>query len=253
MDIDNFFLEIKREIKSYFQVNSERIMSGANKVSVKSDKSIVTEIDIEVSELVKKIADKVLPEVCFFSEEHHLELSYPSIVIDPIDGTKEFSQAIGECCVSISFLNSENIDDPNSRGWIYNPFTSFEIDSENLIISKQKNYFSDYYLGMVSRTEWGKGIYKDFQNPKVLLVPRGSIAYKLGLLAAGSCDFIFTAKPKNIWDISAGVIILQKHGFSFFIENQRVKEFTDIRLPKNMIWCHESIHNEIIGAMSWLF
>ena len=40
----------------------------------------------------------------------------------------------------------------------------------------------------------------------------GSVAYKLGLTAAGQADIFATLRPKNEWDVCAGHIILKEAG-----------------------------------------
>ena len=43
-------------------------------------------------------------------------------------------------------------------------------------------------------------------------MPVGSVAYKLGLAAAGRADMFATLRPKNEWDVCAGHIILKEAG-----------------------------------------
>jgi myo-inositol-1(or 4)-monophosphatase len=40
----------------------------------------------------------------------------------------------------------------------------------------------------------------------------GSVAYKLGLVAAGKADVTFTLTPKNEWDVAAGVALVESAG-----------------------------------------
>ena len=40
----------------------------------------------------------------------------------------------------------------------------------------------------------------------------GSVAYKLGLVAAGLADITFTLTPKNEWDVAAGAALVRKRG-----------------------------------------
>ncbi|MBH51087.1 MAG: hypothetical protein CMG70_03860 [Candidatus Marinimicrobia bacterium] len=42
----------------------------------------------------------------------------------------------------------------------------------------------------------------------------GSVAYKLGLIAAGRADIFVTLQPKNEWDICAGHCIINESGGS---------------------------------------
>jgi myo-inositol-1(or 4)-monophosphatase len=40
----------------------------------------------------------------------------------------------------------------------------------------------------------------------------GSVAYKLGLVAAGRADLTFTLVPKNEWDVAAGAALVESTG-----------------------------------------
>ena len=44
------------------------------------------------------------------------------------------------------------------------------------------------------------------------MLPIGSIAYKLALTAAGKGDLSISLKPKNEWDICAGVALVEASG-----------------------------------------
>ena len=88
-------------------------------------------------------------------------------------------------------MNTPLLLDPKNYGWLYNPFSGFSLDSDTPFV-KSNNKSTQRILGMVSRLEFEKGYFKDFINidPKVEITPRGSIAFKLGLLASGGCDFV---------------------------------------------------------------
>ena len=63
----------------------------------------------------------------------------------------------------------------------------------------------------VSRTESGKGLLKGLEG-RLNLQPRGSVAYKCGLVAAGRYEGVITCNPRNEWDICAGVAIIEAAG-----------------------------------------
>lgn len=49
----------------------------------------------------------------------------------------------------------------------------------------------------------------------------GSVAYKLGLVAAGLADVTFTLTPKNEWDVAAGAaLVASAGGFVSTLENK---------------------------------
>ena len=58
----------------------------------------------------------------------------------------------------------------------------------------------------------GKTIRVDYADIFRELKPVGSVAYKLGLTAAGKGDVFATLRPKNEWDICAGACIVNESG-----------------------------------------
>ena len=78
----------------------------------------------------------------------------------------------------------------------------------------------------------------------------GSIAFKLGLLATGSCHFILSANPKNIWDIAAGSILCRQRGILLF--NQEGEEITDLRdkfIKGPMFWSKPELAAKIVALI----
>ena len=56
---------------------------------------------------------------------------------------------------------------------------------------------SEGSLILASRSEVKRGEWKTFQNGEYNIRPMGSVAYKLGLVAAGLADVTFTLTPKE--------------------------------------------------------
>ena len=82
------------------------------------------------------------------------------------------------------------------------------------------------------------------ENPR----PKGSIAYKLGLLAAGNSDFVISMTPKSIWDIAGGTLLCQRSKIKFYSEGKEVLEVKQNYLPP-LIWCHEEIFEELSSLL----
>lgn len=213
-------------------------------INLKSDNTIVTEIDLFVSTLVKEKlkAHPKYNHYTFFSEEEFSELNFPAAILDPIDGTRELARGRAECAVSLAMMNSSNIDDPLNYGWLYNPFSGFSLDSEAPFVASN-NKSEQKILGMVSRSEFEKGYFNGFINidPKIEITPRGSIAFKLGLLASGGCDFVVSLSPKSIWDIAAGTILCSKRGIKLYQNGVEVKKLDEIRIQGALIWAPEEL------------
>lgn len=206
------------------------------KSSIKEDKTIVTEVDLFVCSLIKHhFKDKPYN---YYSEEDFDKLSFPTIVLDPIDGTRELNSGIGECAISLALMNSSLLSDSKNQAWIYNPFTGFSLSTYNSFLIPS-NFYSDRLQTLVSRTEWKKGKYTESEKEKFLISPRGSVAFKLGLLAGGACDFLISKEPKSIWDIAAGGILCQQRGFNFYENGILITKLDKLLYQPPLVWCRE--------------
>ena len=114
---------------------------------------------------------------------------------------------------------------------------------------KQVDYvFKSKFYGEVSHSEWDRGLYNLFESEKFSIKPKGSIAYKLGLLSAGKSDFVISMTPKNIWDIAGGTLLCQRSNIKFYSEGKEVLEVKQNYLPP-LIWCHEEIFEELSSLL----
>ena len=137
-------------------------------------------------------------------------------VVDPLDGTKEFIEGVPHFVVSVALVeNGEPI-----LGVLYNPvttetFTAVKgqgamLDGEKIKCSKKEK--SDEMVIFNSRSETRSGLWDPFQDTFKELKAIGSVAYKLGLTAAGRADIFASLRPKNEWDICAGNCIINEAG-----------------------------------------
>ena len=137
-------------------------------------------------------------------------------IVDPLDGTREFVQGLPEFCVSIGYIENGN----PVAGGIYNPATQEtflgSIDTGVLYNGKpacvsQRSSLNGA-LVLASRSEVKRGEWKQFESAAFNIRPMGSVAYKLGLVAAGRADLTFTLVPKNEWDVAAGAALVESAG-----------------------------------------
>jgi len=149
-------------------------------------------------------------------------------VVDPLDGTREFVQGIPEFCVSIAMVE----DGIPVAGGICNPAT------DELILGSretgvtyngapaQPSQRQDLHgaLVLASRSEVKRGEWRQFESAEFNIRPMGSVAYKLGLVAAGKADLTFTLVPKNEWDVAAGAALVESAGgFILTLDNSPLR------------------------------
>ncbi len=137
-------------------------------------------------------------------------------VVDPIDGTREFIEGIPEWCISIGLLE----DEVPVAGGIFNPATgelvvgSLETgvtyNGEAAGVTEPNGV--DTVTVLASRSEIKRGEWDDFVDGRFQVKPCGSVAYKLGLVAAGRADATWTLVPKSEWDVVAGTALVRAAG-----------------------------------------
>ena len=146
-------------------------------------------------------------------------------VVDPLDGTREFVQGIPEWCISVGFVKRGQA----IAGGILNPVTAEKIvgsrrtgvtcNGEPARPSQRATLDGALVLG--SRSEAKRGEWKRFEGLPFTVRNVGSVAYKLGLVAAGKADATWTLVPKHEWDVAAGTaLVLAGGGFVRRLEGE---------------------------------
>lgn len=215
---------------------------SSSEVVIKEDLSPVTKVDLEISNVLEEIQKLNYPDSNFFSEEKHSILAFPSLIVDPLDGTREFILGRDDWSVSVAYLKS---DDFIGEAWIGN------LKLDQYFISGLKKSFikKEVFSGEVSRWEYENGLYKNFQSSKFQLQPKGSIAYKLARLASGEIDFVVSLTPKSIWDVAAGILLCKEAGIHFFSEGKKV-DTVRLKYHPPLIWCSEELSSELLNYFS---
>ena len=243
---DISFLE-KKIIHLFKDVFSSHNYQEKMNLKRKQDQSLVSSLDIKISKEIKKFFKKkdAFKKFNFLSEEEKGTLSFPSIILDPIDGTKEMAKGIPECVISLAIMHNSKID---GLGMIFNPFTGFSISTHDNFINPPSTH-EMALTGFISRTEFTQGFFENYDRKKITLIAKGSIAYKLGLLAAGACDFVVSQGGKNIWDIAGGTLICQKRGINCFLDGKKTDNLEKQYYKGPLLWCRESAFTHIKDAL----
>jgi len=137
-------------------------------------------------------------------------------IVDPLDGTKEFVQGIPEWCVSIGLVE----DTRPVAGGILVPTRGLTIIGSletgvrvnDVPANVRPHETLDGITVLASRSEVKRGQWQRFSNAPFAVQPMGSVAYKMGLVAAGLADATWTLVPKNEWDVAAGAALVHAAG-----------------------------------------
>ena len=180
----------------------------------------VTTADHAADTLLKKTLMAARPDYGWLSEEtvdSPARLSKERVwVVDPLDGTKEFIEGVPNFVVSVALVENGY----PVVGVLYNPVTKEMFTAEKSkgaflndapILCSTKESVSEMVI-LNSRSETRRGLWKSYDGIFGKLKAIGSVAYKLGLTAAGKADIFASLRPKNEWDICAGNCIINEAG-----------------------------------------
>lgn len=188
-------------------------------VKDKGEDNPLTDADLASDQILASRLKNLIPDSGWLSEETtddpiRLQREYAWIV-DPLDGTKEFTLGIPEFVVSIGLVHRG----APLLGVLYNPITDemfAGIVGEGATLNGvpcKVSTVPDLVGARVvcSRTEMKKGWF-DKWTDRISLLPVGSVAYKFGRVAAGQAEATFTPQPRNEWDICGGVALVVAAG-----------------------------------------
>jgi myo-inositol-1(or 4)-monophosphatase len=137
-------------------------------------------------------------------------------VVDALDGTIEFVRGIPEFCISVALLE----DGLPVAGGICNPATHEVflgclhggVRYNGKPAGPSARTTLDGAVVLASRSEVQRGEWDRFKGAPFVVRPTGSVAYKLAMVAAGLADATFTLAPKHIWDVAAGIALVNSAG-----------------------------------------
>ena len=137
-------------------------------------------------------------------------------IVDPLDGTLEFIAGIPEWSISVGWIEHGRA----VAGGICNPLTKELFLGSRAtgmtyngkpVRASERPSLSDA-LVLASRSEYQRGDWDAFKAGPFDVRAKGSVAYKLALVAAGLADATWTLSGKSEWDVAAGVALVEAAG-----------------------------------------
>ena len=213
---------------------AKEISQRGVKVTIKSDKSPVTDADLAVDKILTVKIKKLTPNIPVISEETvNLNIKNSSKtfwLIDPIDGTKDYINKKDEYTLNAALI----IDFEPAIGIVYAPAKNrmffsygkdhaFEINNEKKIVLNCKKVNNNEIIGLENSGTTPSEVLKIYKKYKVSRTVKMSSSIKFCILASGEAD-IYAAKARAFeWDIAAGHAVLEHAGG--FITTHEKKEF----------------------------
>ncbi|UUO04583.1 hypothetical protein M4951_14410 [Blastopirellula sp. J2-11] len=200
-------------VQNVVMSNLAEILALRHRRQKKSDDSFVTDGDLFVQDLVQDQMRLTLPDQTrLISEElahsQPLTAEMATIVLDPIDGTENFTAGLPEWGVSIAcFSRGKHVASmlacPEMNSWIRtgDDIPKFE--------SRIRGYSSSIPLQLLTEVVTGA-------EYRVL----GCCVYNMLNVIRGSFFSFENPKGANSWDILAGLNLALEHGLSVFVEGE---------------------------------
>ncbi len=205
--------------------------SNLNKILSTTKKDIKLQADVSAETVIKDIikSESTLPILAEESGLSSEKISSTFWVVDPLDGTANYSRNIPICCVSIGLISNLKpilgviYDFHNDDLYEGSIDTNALLNNNEISVSKVENFHDGVLLtGLPNNTDYSDSallkMVKDFQNwRKVRMI--GSAAMASAYVASGRAD-VYTEKKTYLWDIAAGAAIVNAAGGEASIVNQ---------------------------------
>ena len=217
-----------------------------NKTLSSTDRDIKLQADIEAEKIIKDVINNnssfgILAEESGISSEE----SYKNLwIVDPLDGTANYSRNIPLCCVSIAMLSDTKpvlgviYDFNNDELYEGSINTNACLNGQTISVSKTKISQEGILItGLPNDTDYSDEammkMIKNFQNwRKVRMI--GSAALASVYIASGKAD-LYMENKSYLWDIAAGAAIVNAAGGEALILNQNEKFQVDVRFSNSLI------------------
>jgi myo-inositol-1(or 4)-monophosphatase len=181
--------------------------------------ALVTEADIAVNDLLRSRLTAARPDYGWLSEETEDDAARLKksrvFVIDPIDGTVSFAKGKPEFVIAAAVVE----DGRPAAAAVLNPITnelfeavkgaSAQLNGKAIHPSHRTEIGGCRMLGSKSMFEhpaWPQ------RWPAMHIETRGSIAYRMCLVAAGRFDAMMALSSKRDWDLAAADLIATEAG-----------------------------------------
>ncbi|MDQ0202218.1 myo-inositol-1(or 4)-monophosphatase [Neobacillus ginsengisoli] len=234
---------------------------------------VVTEVDLTCNRIIEQIIRQTFPDDKILSEESQESVLYDKNcssvwIIDPLDGTTNFTRRIAFSSVSIGYMENGTV----TIGVVYDPHHKeffFSIKGQGVryaksseittwLNSKTNSMPGNLYVSMSkefdSRTAIiALGIPSDPEKSAVALsktlklIPYvkgirdfGSSALHLAYVAAGRLD-AYVAYGQFVWDYSAGLLLVQEAGGFVKISDSEYADDQDIIVSRTHTFGNELI------------
>ena len=210
-------------------------------VSKKGPNDFVTNSDLKTEQIIIDELKKAKPNYSILSEEKGIENNKDennTWIIDPIDGTINYLHGIPHFAISIALKSYDQI----IAGLIYDPI------KDEMFYAEKNNgaYFNNQRIKVSKKNKiedclFVAGSKINYDN-ELLIRNSGCAALDMAYVASGRYDGYFQ-KNINLWDIAAGIIIVEEAGG--ILNDINLSSINDLKI----IASNNSINNELVQKL----
>ena len=205
-------------------------------VKKKGPKDFVTKTDKRVEKILVEELNKAKKNYSFLTEESgKIENKDKDKIwiIDPIDGTTNFLHGIPHFAISVAL----NVDNELKSALVFDPI-------KNEIFFAEKNngaYFNNHRIRVSNKNYLEDCLFTSDQYglksifPSLNMRSTGCAALDLAYVGSGRLDGFFHNKI-NLWDIAAGILIVQEAGGTTNYISKYEDTNIDIRAASSSIY-----------------
>ncbi len=203
-----------------------RIIREADHIEVRSKtgpQDLVTQYDIRVEQLIQQELAKLCPNAQFLGEEsaHTVDESGPLFIVDPIDGTTNFTRAFRQSAVSICYCDGGE----RQLAVICDPYADevyYARKGGGAFVNGQPIHVSDRPLEQAISI-FGTALYSPSYADATFTLARrlfdrtldvrrfGAAVLDLCHIASGRAE-VFCECLLSAWDFAAGTLLVQEAG-----------------------------------------
>jgi 3'(2'), 5'-bisphosphate nucleotidase len=238
------------------------IYSGDHSVEWKGYDDPVTAADHAANHFIVAELRRTFPHDGILSEEatdDQSRLSKPRVwLVDPMDGTKQFIEHIGEFAVMIGLA----VHGKPELGVVFNPATNKMYYATTSLGAYLEEPLTTKRLQVAAITDSTKlvaAMSRSHSSPKVSLIKArlgitqqiasGSVGLKIGLLAEGRAHvYVHLGAKTNQWDTCAPQVIIEAAGGTMTDRNGQPLQYNvaDVRNLNGVVASNGVLHERVI-------
>ena len=212
---------------------AKEISARGVKITIKADKSPVTDGDIAVNEILTNKIKNLTSNIPIISEEkvnYNINKEGKNFwLIDPIDGTKDYIKKKDEYTLNAALIMDLNpvmgivyAPAKNRLFFSYGKNLAYEINNGKRTVLDCKKVNKNEIIGLENSGTTPIEVLDIYKKCKVSRTIKMSSSLKFCILAAGEAD-IYAAKARAFeWDIAAGHAVLE-HAGGFITTHEKKK------------------------------